>query len=128
MHTPFRFRPAPWLLALLLALGALPAAQAAQITHRCGGVGDSALKALLAQAPHYNLGFWMVEGPYGAYLADVPVRILHQGKTVAEFTADGPLCWVKAPPGSYVIEARHRGVVRRVTVHTGQKPVYLWWK
>ncbi|APZ42735.1 hypothetical protein [Acidihalobacter ferrooxydans] len=128
MHVRRHLRRAPaWLLTLSLAFVALPAAQAAQITHRCGGVGESKLKALLAQAPHYNLGFWMVEGHYGAYLADVPVRILHQGKTVAAFTAGGPLCWAKAPPGRYEIEARHDGVMRRVTVHTGQKPVYLWW-
>ncbi|MGC8806625.1 MAG: hypothetical protein ACP5GC_07675 [Thiomonas sp.] len=107
--------------------------QAAQVHHvgtlsyACGGVGEGDLKALQAQAPHFNLGFWMVEGPRGAYLADVPIRIRHQGKTVAEFTADGPLCYVQAPAGSYTIEGTHRQQQRSVTVQTGNKNAYLRW-
>lgn len=118
------------LAACLFSPGISQAAQvhhAGDISYVCGGVGEDALKDLQAQAPHYNMGFWMVEGPRGAYLAGVPIRILHQGKTVAEFTADGPLCYVQAPAGSYTIEGTHRQQQRRVTVHTGNKNAYLRW-
>ncbi|MDD4885797.1 MAG: hypothetical protein PHO64_02610 [Thiomonas sp.] len=107
--------------------------QAAQVHHAgnlsyvCGGVGEGNLKALQAQAPQFNLGFWMVEGPRGAYLADVPIRIRHQGKTVAAFTADGPLCFVQAPKGSYTIEGTHKQQQRKITLHTGNKNAYLRW-
>ncbi len=75
---------------------------AGDVPYACGGVGELDLKALEAQTPHDNMGFWVVEGPRGAYLAEVSIRILHQCKTVAVFTADGPLCAVKAPAGSYI--------------------------
>ncbi|OYV32149.1 MAG: hypothetical protein B7Z83_10965 [Thiomonas sp. 20-64-5] len=107
--------------------------QAAQVRHAgnlsyvCGGVGEGELHALQAQALHYNLGFWMVEGPRGAYLADVPIRIRHQGKTVAEFTAGGPLCYVQAPAGTYTIEGTHKQQQRKITLHTGNKNAYLRW-
>jgi hypothetical protein len=118
-----------------LAFGLLVPAlsQAEQVHHAgdlsyvCGGVGEDALKELQAQAPKYNIGFWMVEGPRGEYLADVPIRILRNGKTVAEFTAGGPLCYVNAPAGSYTIEGTHRQEQRRITVHTGNKNAYLRW-
>ena len=111
----------------LSMVAAMPAAQAAGITHVCGGVGEGELKALEKRGPEFNIGFWMVKGPRGEYLADVPVRITQNGKTVAEFTAGGPLCWVKAPAGTYQIHATHDGVARSVTVKTGDKNVYLRW-
>ena len=98
-----------------------------EVSYACGGVGEGDLKALQAQAPNFNLGFWMVEGPRGAYLADVPIRILHKGKTVAEFTAGGPLCYVQAPKGSYTIVGTHRQQQRKITVQTGNKNAYLRW-
>lgn len=111
----------------LSMVAAMPAAHATEITHVCGGVGEDELKALEKRAPEFNIGFWMVKGPRGEFLADVPVRITQNGKTVAEFTAGGPLCWVKAPPGTYQIHATHDGVQRTVTVKPGDKNVYLRW-
>lgn len=119
--------------ALAVGLLSPTLSQAAQVQHAgnlsyvCGGVGAGSLKALQARAPQFDLGFWMVEGPRGAYLADVPIRIMHEGKTVAQFTADGPLCFVQAPEGSYTIEGTHRQQQRSITVHTGNKDAYLRW-
>jgi hypothetical protein len=119
--------------ALLIGLFGPAISQAAQVHHAgelsyvCGGVGEDDLKALQAMAPQFNLGFWMVEGPRGAYLADVPIRISQQGKTLASFTADGPLCYVQAPKGSYTIEGTHRGQTHKITVQTGNKNAYLRW-
>ncbi|MBN2691812.1 MAG: hypothetical protein JXR43_08140 [Burkholderiaceae bacterium] len=119
--------------ALAVGLLSPTLSRAAQVQHAsnlsyvCGGVGAGNLKALKARAPQFDLGFWMVEGPRGAYLADVPIRITHQGKTVAQFTADGPLCFVQAPKGSYTIEGTHRQQQRKITVHTGNKNADLRW-
>ena len=119
--------------ALTVGLFSPALSQAAEMHHAgavsyvCGGVGEDALRALQAMAPRFNLGFWMVEGPRGAYLADVLIRITHQGRTVAAFTADGPLCLVRAPAGQYSIDGRYKQQQRRITVHTGNKNAYLRW-
>lgn len=98
-----------------------------EIMHRCGGVGEDAMQRLKAQAHHFNMGFWMVEGPRGAYLADVPIQIQRHGKTVAAFVADGPLCYLKAPPGQYTITGIHKGKMHSIKAHTGSMDVYLRW-
>ena len=97
------------------------------ITHLCGGVGAEHLKALKAQAHAFNLGFWMVEGPRGAYLADVPIQIKAGGKTIATFTAEGPLCYLKVPAGEYTIVGTYKGQTRAITVHSGSVNHDLRW-
>ncbi|WP_449369625.1 hypothetical protein [Thiomonas sp.] len=97
------------------------------ISYVCGGVGEDAMNALKKMSPQFNLGFWMVEGPRGVYLADVPIRIEKQGKTVASFTASGPLCYVKAPAGRYTLVGTHKQQQRRITLQTGNKNAYLRW-
>jgi hypothetical protein len=97
------------------------------ITHLCGGVGAAHLKALKAQAHAFNLGFWMVEGPHGAYLADVPIQIKTGGRVIATFTAEGPLCYVKVPAGDYTIVGSHKGQTRAITAHSGSMNHYLRW-
>jgi len=96
-------------------------------SHLCGGVGDSSLTQLQSRATDYNLGFWMVGGPSGAYLADVPIEIRSGRQTVASFTADGPLCYVKLPGGRYTVTGTHNGQTRSVQVHSGSMNNYLRW-
>ncbi|WP_156030130.1 hypothetical protein [Thiomonas sp. FB-Cd] len=97
------------------------------ITHLCGGVGAAHLKALKAQAHAFNLGFWMVEGPHGAYLADVPIQIKTGGRIIATFTAEGPLCYLKVPAGEYTIVGSHKSQTRAITAHSGSMNDYLRW-
>ncbi|MDD4887408.1 MAG: hypothetical protein PHO64_10890 [Thiomonas sp.] len=80
-----------------------------------------------SRAADYNLGFWMVGGPGGAYLADVPIQIRSGSHTVASFTADGPLCYVKLPAGRYTVTGTHNGQTRSVQVHSGSMNNYLRW-
>ena len=131
VSAPFLRRALPMLGALSLAVPGL--ASAAEVHHQgdisyvCGGVGETEMQDLKAMAPQFNLGFWMVEGPRGAYLADVPIRIEQKGRTLAEFTAGGPLCYVKAPAGQYTVRGRYKDEDRSVTVRTGNKNAYLRW-
>ncbi|MBW4047840.1 MAG: hypothetical protein HIU89_07870 [Proteobacteria bacterium] len=99
----------------------------AGITHLCGGVGAAHLEALKAQAHAFNLGFWMVEGPRGAYLADVPIQIKAGGRIIATFTAEGPLCYLKVPAGEYTIVGSHKGQTRAIRAHSGSMNHYLRW-
>ncbi|WP_199195216.1 hypothetical protein [Thiomonas sp. X19] len=104
-----------------------PAEPHAAIVHLCGGVGDASLQQLKARAKDFNLGFWMVGGPGGAYLADVPIQIQSHGKTVASFTASGPLCYVKLPAGTYTVMGTHHGQTRSIQVHAGSMNQSLRW-
>jgi hypothetical protein len=111
----------------LFAVAATPAPTQGPIQYLCGGVGEGSRQQLLAQAPNFNLGFWMVKGPRGAYLADVPVTIKKGNQIVAQFTAEGPVCYLKVPAGTYTIEGQHDGQVRTIKVRTGSKAYYLRW-
>ena len=123
------------LAATLAAAGALPlmsvAAQPVQtqgpIQYLCGGVGEGSRQQLQAEASNFNLGFWMVKGPRGEYLADVPITIKKGDRTLAKFTADGPLCYLKLPAGTYTIEGWHDGQTRTIKASTGSKSYYLRW-
>ena len=120
------------LAAAFLSL-AVSQAQAATIHNQgsiqyvCGGVGEGSLQKMQAQAAKFNLGFWMVKGPQGEYLAQVPVKIMRDGKVVARFTAGGPLCYLKVPAGTYTIEGRHDGQLRTIQAHSGTKTHDLRW-
>lgn len=118
------------LAASLLSPGLSMAAEvhyAGDLSYVCGGVGQGDLKALQARAAQFDLGFWMVEGPQGGYLADVPIEVQRHGKTVARFTAGGPLCYLKAPAGRYTILGQHNKQERRIDIDTGNKNAYLRW-
>ena len=118
-------------VAVILPL-AVPRADAATVhtqgpvQYVCGGVGQGALHHLQAQAGKFDLGFWMVKGPRGEYLADVPVKIAQHGKTLASFTAAGPLCYLKVPAGTYTITGSHDGVTRTIRASGGMAHVLRW--
>ncbi len=105
----------------------LPDAPHRIVSHRCGGVGDDSLKQLKAQAENFNLGFWMVGGPGGAYLADVQIQIQFGALTVASFNANGPLCYVKLPAGRYTVTGTHSGQTRTMQMQSGSMNNYLRW-
>ncbi len=104
-----------------------PAEPHPAISHLCGGVGDTSLRQLKTQAGNFNAGFWMVGGPDGAYLADVPIQIQSHGQTVASFTAGGPLCYVELPAGTYTLTGTHHGQARSIPLHAGSMNQYLRW-
>ena len=119
-------------VAVLLPLAA-PQADAATVhtqgpvQYLCGGVGEGALHRLQAQAGKFDLGFWMVKGPRGEYLADVPVKIAQHGKTLASFTAAGPLCYLKVSAGTYTITGSHDGATRTIRASSGEMGRELRW-
>ncbi len=103
-------------LAASAAAGAAsPAPQAlAGGSFVCGGVGSDERRALAANAPDSNLSLELFAGKYGAYVADVDVR-LHpagSGATALSLVADGPICHLQLPPGRYEIEATFNGATR----------------
>lgn len=125
----FLLAAAPWMFRGVQAQEqkAIPVLPHPIERHLCGGVGDESLKQLQAQASQFNLGFWMVTGPSGAYLADIPIQIQSDRQTVASFIADGPLCYVKLPIGRYTVTGTHNGQTRSVLIQSGSMNNYLRW-
>ena len=105
-----------------LAFGLLLAcacAQAAPLgdgssSYACGGVGSDARRSLAANAAGANLSLEIFVAPGGEYLADVDVALLPADSraTALRLRTEGPLCYLRVPPGRYRIEATFEGVTR----------------
>ncbi|WP_454721448.1 MULTISPECIES: hypothetical protein [Cupriavidus] len=97
------------------------------ISYVCGGIAADEQQALAAQQKNFNMGVLFTQGEHGEYLADVAVRVMREGHEVASFTAGGPKCLIKAPQGSYNIEATYKGQAKSVNVSTGTYNAQLRW-
>lgn len=96
----------------------------------CGGIGAGERTRLAEQAHGANLALEFFVAQRGDYVADVDFSITPlDGPAAGRPTgavADGPLCFVKAAPGRYRIDATWNGVERsaRATVpRNSQRPV-----
>ena len=101
------------------------AAKVTGMSHRCGGVGSDESNAMRAQMKSHPLALLFAQ-PGGAYLADVDVEIQSAQKAaVMKFRANGPVCLVDLPAGSYTVVATSAGVSKdqAVTVGGGSKTV-----
>ena len=84
----------------------------------CGGIGleeRQSLKILEAKA---NAVMLFVAGGRGTLVADVRLRVVAAADATRglEIVADGPICVLQLPAGSWSIEARHGDTVRTRTV------------
>lgn len=117
---------AAWLLLLLAG----PVANAADVPHVSGGIGEDEQKSLQAREGEFNLKlvFTLLEGNY---LADVSVTVTDAAnRKIIEHRATGPFFMAKLPAGQYRIEASHEGktVARKVSVGArGLRTEYLRW-
>jgi hypothetical protein len=115
---------------LLLLLPAYPAANAADIPHVSGGIGEDEQKNLRAREGEFNLKlvFTLAEGNY---LSDVSVTVEDAAKRrIIEHRASGPFFMAKLPAGQYRVAAVHEGraVTRNVSVGgAGLRTEYLRW-
>ena len=104
----------------------VPATNAALASrHRCGGVGADDSLAMRAQMKEHPLSLLFAR-PGGAYLADIEVRIQGPANVPPlNFRADGPVCLVDLPAGSYTVQASSGGVTKKesVTIGAGSKTV-----
>ena len=122
-----RFRSLIAVASTTMALWAsAPAGHAQTLTWReqeaigwaCGGIGleeRQALKILEAKA---NAVMLFVAGGRGTLVADVRLRVVSAGDATRglEVAADGPICVLQLPAGSWNIEARQGETVRARTV------------
>jgi hypothetical protein len=119
------------LLALVLARASLHAAPLGEGgAYACGGVGSDARRSLAENAAGSNLSLEIFVAPGGEYLADVDVALIPdraKGEAL-RLRTEGPLCYLRVPPGRYRVEATFEGVTRSATANvpaTSSKPVHV---
>jgi hypothetical protein len=117
-------------LALLVSLGApravLAQAEAAAVPQHSGtveflsgGVGETELAQMKAQASGYNLKV-LTATPSGAYLGSADLTIADaQGRRILSTRTLGPLFYARLPAGRYVVTARSGAQVQEKTVRVG---------
>lgn len=112
MKTTIRFAcsTAAW-LALAAPLAAQPTdsgndAAPGGVAILSGGVGDASVAEMKQAAKDYNVHL-VFSNRRGEYVADVPYTITDaRRREVASGTSDGPLLYLRLPPGRYEISAR----------------------
>ena len=116
------------------AMSRLPPEQRqGDVTYLMGGVGKEEAAALRKDEANFpvTLEFLKHAKPHAEYVSNVNVTIKdHEGKTMLNTVADGPLLLAKLPDGKYKISASDNGMSKeRNIVVASQKPeriVFEW--
>lgn len=104
------------------------------ISYITGGVGESEMVAILADAKQWPLLLEMsqIENGRGVWIFGASIKIMSsQKKFIFDAQADGPYMLINLESGDYVIEASYQGVVqKRVLSIKSDSPqkVSLFWK
>ncbi|WP_311220832.1 MULTISPECIES: carboxypeptidase regulatory-like domain-containing protein [unclassified Acidovorax] len=103
--------------------GPLPAAQTqGALRYACGGIGIDESTAMRAAMKDHPLSL-LFAAAGGAYQADVQVTLRPEGQGAGQpltFTANGPICLLTVPAGTYAVEASANGQQKRQSVTVGQ--------
>lgn len=97
------------------------------VSYVCGGIAEDQRAKLAEKEKNFNIGILFSQGANSEFIADVDVKLTRDGQTVAEFRAGGPRCLIRAPEGSYNIEARYKGQPKTIKVSTGTRNAQLRW-
>ncbi|UDM51756.1 hypothetical protein [Cupriavidus sp. MP-37] len=97
------------------------------VSYVCGGVAEDERQALAAREKDFNIGILFTQGAAGEFLSDVAVRLVRDEQEVATFRAAGPRCLIRAPEGSYNIEASYKGQPKSIKLSTGTRNAQLRW-
>jgi hypothetical protein len=84
------------------------------VTWISGGIGKDEADAMRGVASRYNVRLVMAVArkPHAAFLGAVPVKITDaKGRVVLDIKTDGPLLFLKLPPGRYTVSANVAGHV-----------------
>ena len=115
----------PFALSLIMAaLFSVPALaadeprirQSGTVSYVSGGVAEEGRDRILAIGRDFNLKL-VFATKSGAYLSDITVGIFDvRGARLLDAKSEGPLFFVKVPPGRYRIEASYNGTEQRQSV------------
>lgn len=84
----------------------------------CGGIGFEERQTLKALEARANAVLLFAAGTRGTLVADVALRVVSSTDATRglEVVADGPICVLQLPAGTWKIEAKHANTVRERTV------------
>jgi hypothetical protein len=89
----------------------------------CGGAGAEERADIKVLESVATASLLFVTEQRGGYLADVDFVVRDQrGTAVLQGRADGPMCLLRVPAGSYRVEASHEGVRRVANVQASRTP------
>lgn len=84
-----------------------------------GGVGDDEIKEMRKAAAAYNVHL-MFSNRQGHYLADIPFKVSKlDGRELYSGVSEGPLLYLKLPPGSYRIAVQLDSVWQNKRIRAG---------
>ena len=90
-----------------------------EISSLSGGVGDDARAEMRQAAAAYNVHVVFSERQ-GSYLANIPFTVaLGDGREIYSGVSEGPLLYLKLPPGAYQISAEIDGVWQKKRIRAG---------
>lgn len=96
--------------------------EASGITYVSGGVGLDDVARMRALAPRFNVRVRFEDRATGASLADVRVVVLNdKSQRLLVLTTEGPLLYLKMPPGRYLLATAYQGNVQERAVTVGRK-------
>lgn len=91
----------------------------AEVPWISGGIGDEAREAMRKSASAYNVHV-VFSARSGAYLAAIPVTVTRRnGQKIHSGVSEGPLLYLKLPPGSYQLAAEIDGVWQSRRIEAG---------
>lgn len=107
--------PAFALLASFAAYGAgFEMQRSGAVSWVCGGVGADERRAIEALRPQARLEVLFVTAKRGAYVSDAELEVQGAGgESLLHVTADGPVCLLDAPAGTYGLTASSGGATRK---------------
>jgi len=99
---------------------------ATSIPYLSGGIGADDVARMRALAPQFNVHLRFQDRSDGASLADVKVLLLNaRHERVLRVVSEGPLLYMRVPPGQYYLAAVYRGIIQEHALIVGRKPVDL---
>ena len=114
-----------WLLLAGALVGGTAVADGLQVVregavaYSCGGVGADERRAMKALEPDANLKLLLVTAKRGGYLGGGELTVNDAKGASVRIVADGPVCLLRLPAGSYRIAAAMDGTTRAAQVVIG---------
>ena len=99
---------------------------ATSIPYLSGGIGADDVARMRLLAPQFNVHLRFQDRSDGASLADVKVLLLNaRHERVLRVVSEGPLLYMRVPPGQYYLAAVYQGIIQELALIVGRKSIDL---
>lgn len=88
--------------------------ESAGIVYISGGIGTEEVDRMRELAPSFNVRIRFQQESTGASLSDVKVVVLNEkSERLLRFETEGPLLYMKMPPGRYLVAMAYQDTVKK---------------